>query len=290
MRNRTKTRVLPDLPNIINISMALNTIGSTGSFPKWQIDVSNNAIKTMLTYIIGKNTANISIERDYNYILDHYFPNSNLKRIEKKYKNLIPLKAHIYIIQECENPELYMKEFEDFSLNFLWIGDSTSKGLGIFANHEITLEKKEWTTGALRNFLPFRANGIDFVAIWAKKPYIEEYYIWQSINYDKFTSETIIVGDFNSNAIWNYKHGNRNHSAVVKQLEEKGLKSIYHEYYKELQGNESINTFYQHRHLDKGYHIDYLFCNPEIISSFEIGDMIWLESSDHLPLIFTINS
>ena len=47
-----------------------------------EIDVSNNAIKTMLTYIIGKNTANISIERDYNYILDHYFPNSNLKRIE----------------------------------------------------------------------------------------------------------------------------------------------------------------------------------------------------------------
>ncbi len=66
-------------------------------------------------------------------------------------------------------------------------------------------------------------------AIWAHNPndpdgrYVEQ--VWKAIHYyDKHLTDkpAILVGDFNSNTIWDRKNRAANHSNVVKLLEEKG--------------------------------------------------------------------
>ena len=198
--------------------------------------------------------------------------------------------ADICIIQESENPQKYPHGFFDIFGNYHWIGLNDNKGLLVFSDHGVLLDIKEWNNYGLRHFLPLRVNNsFDLVAVWAGFPYIEEYYIYQQIYKSFYNSDTIIVGDFNSNSIWDKKHKERNHSEVVRQLNSIGLMSAYHISFGEDQGKETQNTFYLHRDINKGYHIDYCFINSERLNSFEIEDKnTWLEYSDHLPIIIDI--
>ena len=112
-----------------------------------------------------------------------------------------------------------------------------------------------------------------------------EYYVYQSINIDKYAENTILIGDFNSNAIWDKKHGKRNHSIVVNELKQINIVSAYHLFNKEEMGKEKQPTFYLYRHIDKPYHIDYCFANPQIIKNFDVlKEYEWLKFSDHLPI------
>lgn len=306
MRNYTKTKRMPSLPNVINIGMPLNFITNSGTFPEWQIRESNKAIEQLLT-ALGATHINVSIERDYNYILDSYFPvnnwkhisNKGKKNIEKivfwnsngafrnKYPAILSMNADVYIIAECENPEYY--SFPDELSNYIWTGNNKSRGLTVFARPDVILHREYWMTGPLRHFLPFSANGTKILGVWAGKPYIEEYFVYQALNLDRIDKETIIIGDFNSNANWDFKHGDRTHSAVVKQLEAKGLSSVYHYVCNENQGAESRKTYFQYRLADKGYHIDYAFCARNRIEEFEVGNYKeWKDLSDHVPISLTI--
>jgi endonuclease/exonuclease/phosphatase family metal-dependent hydrolase len=72
-------------------------------------------------------------------------------------------------------------------------------------------------------------------------------------------------------------------------LAEAGLCSAYHHIQKEAQGEESIPTFFLHRHADRPYHIDYAFASPERIRHCYIETSAnWLAISDHRPLILEI--
>ena len=170
----------------------------------------------------------------------------------EKFREIQKLNADIYVIQECENPVTTNNpEYNDFAKNYIWVGHSKNKGLGVFANKSITLQNNNWDSYCLKNFLSVRINNkFDLVAVWACKPYIEEYYIYQSIHIDKYNSNTILIGDFNSNQIWDNSYGDRNHSQTVSELNEAGLVSAYHYITGEKQGKEKQNTFYLYRHLD----------------------------------------
>lgn len=64
----------------------------------------------------------------------------------KKIENISDFNADLYIIQECENPiESRHKEYIKWANNYLWIGDTKNKGLGVFAKPEIELQKLDWT-------------------------------------------------------------------------------------------------------------------------------------------------
>lgn len=204
----------------------------------------------------------------------------------KKFSLIQKYDADVYIIQECENPEKYPKEFSQFPTNYVWWGESENKGLCIFAKSDIEMKKNDWPVYCLRHFISVRINNrFDLLGVWASPPYIEEYYIYQSINIDRYNEDTILIGDFNSNSIWDKNHRKRNHSAVVKQLETKNIVSAYHYISGEQAGQETKETFYLHKNKNKGYHIDYCFLNPKNLKSFEIFDSEeWLEYSDHMPI------
>jgi exodeoxyribonuclease III len=130
--------------------------------------------------------------------------------------------------------------------------------------------------------------------IWAKKPYIEQ--VWDAIqHYDNYLSNrhVILIGDFNSNKIWDKKHGEKSHSNVVKHLDEKGIYSCYHCYYKQQQGEEQLPTYFHCNHREKPYHIDYCFVSKDLLyklRAVEVGDYdSWSQHSDHVPLIVNFN-
>ena len=213
-----------------------------------------------------------------------------------KFRNKFPYiateNADIYVIQECENPQKYPQEFSNFLTNYIWFGVKDSKGLCVFAKDDLRLEDNQWPAQNLRHFISVNVeNAFDLVAVWASPPYIEEYYAYQSINIDKYNNKTVIIGDFNSNAIWDKQHGKRSHSQVVSELAEKSIVSAYHHLSGEQPGFETISTFYLYGHKEKPYHIDDCFTNPANIVAFQIlSDEKWLKHSDHKPILLFLKN
>ena len=231
-------------------------------------------------------------------------------RLRNKTKLLDKINADIFIIQECENPASSSNTYREWAGDYLWIGDSKNKGIGVFPKKENVVNKinhdgkfkieciknksTEWTTDSLKLFLPFTINNnISVLSVWTKGSESEVFgYIGQLWKYlqihknDISQSRQVIIGDFNSNTMWDKKDRWWNHSDVVSELKELRIKSLYHHIHKEEQGAESMATFYLYRKKDKPYHIDYAFVSEDLLNSkLDIGDKdLWLEFSDHVPI------
>jgi len=108
---------------------------------------------------------------------------------------------------------------------------------------------------------------------------------------DLVGKKVIIIGDFNSNIIWDKLDRWWNHSDVVRELAAIKIESLYHKFFNEQQGAETRPTFYMHRKTHKPYHIDYAFCSSEFLqnSEIQIGEVNdWIKLSDHMPLIIDL--
>jgi endonuclease/exonuclease/phosphatase family metal-dependent hydrolase len=107
-------------------------------------------------------------------------------------------------------------------------------------------------------------------------------------------NDCIIIGDLNSNKIWDRKHRICNHSDVVRELEEKGIDSLYHKFHNEEQGKESIPTFFLQKNLAKPYHIDHVYGSNQLINSVQqivLGKVEeWLSLSDHMPMYLILKT
>lgn len=216
-------------------------------------------------------------------------------KFREKYTYIEKYHADIYVIQECEDPEQsgspsYMR----FAQNGFWIGDNKNRGLGIFGNPCISLKRNDWETDGLRYFLSVKVNEekhrqFDLLGVWACKPYVRGHVAYQDMHIDKYNERMVIMGDFNSNAIWDRMHGEKCHSQIVDALDRIHLVSAYHYTYNESQGKESQFTFYHYKKLDKGYHIDHCFVNKNILNSYQIlSDNKFLPISDHIPICVDI--
>lgn len=223
----------------------------------------------------------------------------------KKYHLLEQYNADILIIQECEDPSKSTKEYKEWASDYLWIGKSKNKGLGIFANNQNRLKLLEWSdintnykNEQLESFIPCLINNkYTLLGVWTKKAnsevfgYIGQLWKYLQLHKDKLKRDKVIIsGDLNSNAIWDKWDRWWNHSDVVQELEEIEIKSLYHFQTNEKQSEESVATFYLQRKLEKSYHIDFAFLSNDLINEntkLSIEDRnIWLEHSDHIPIVF----
>jgi exonuclease III len=221
----------------------------------------------------------------------------------KKAEFILKHKPDVLIVPECEHPDkLKFKAHTPKPNDMLWFGTNQNKGLGIFSfgnyklrqisnhNPEIKMIVPIAVTGGLFNFTLF--------AVWANNPadpdgqYVEQ--VWKALHYyDKqiTNKRTMLIGDFNSNSIWDRKYRVSNHSNVVKALAEKNIHSSYHLSRKQIQGKEKHPTFYLYRHKDRSYHIDYCFISADMaekLQNVKIGNYdSWKQYSDHVPLIVT---
>jgi exodeoxyribonuclease III len=223
----------------------------------------------------------------------------------KKAEIILTLQPDILIIQECEHPDkLLLNSTSQQPNDFLWFGDNQNKGLGVFSFSKYKFQLLDQYNPDIKIVLPISVVGekVDFTlfAIWANNPldkdnrYIEQ--VWKAINYyDNLLNneKVILAGDFNSNKIWDRKHREGNHSAVVDILLNKNIYSVYHKHLNQLQGKENQPTFYLQRNKNKPYHIDYCFVSTDIYEKFqklEIGTYEnWITYSDHSPLILSFN-
>ncbi len=224
----------------------------------------------------------------------------------KKADLILTYKPDILIVPECEHPDKLL--FPIGTLNptdTLWFGKNQNKGLAIFSYSNFRFTVLDNHNQDLQMIIPIAVTDGQFdfnlFAIWANNPtdrngqYIEQ--IWKAVHHYKdllTDTKTILVGDFNSNTIWDRKHRESNHSNVVKLLEAKGIFSTYHIHHHQTQGTEEHPTLFMYRHKDKPYHIDYCFASKDLlekVSSVEIGDFDeWVKYSDHVPVVVTFDN
>jgi exodeoxyribonuclease III len=219
----------------------------------------------------------------------------------KKACIVLALRPDILVIQECEHPDkLKFAGGTPKPTDHYWYSDGGKKGIGLFSYSVYRFELLTNFNPEFRFVIPFRVTGqgrtFTFFAIWAmnNKERREARYIgqiWFAINYyrDLLGDSTILIGDFNSNMIWDYKDRVGSHSDVVNQLAHKGIYSVYHKHFAVDQGTEKHPTFFLQRNRNKPYHIDYCFTSTDILGSLtkvEIGEYDnWTMHSDHSPLI-----
>lgn len=199
------------------------------------------------------------------------------------------LKADILVVPECP-------AFPKPLPRHLWTGASPRKGLAVIASDGYSLRRA--TRRTLPEFvLPLMVEGpVSFLllAVWMKgkgpdryvrglnraiescKPLIKKY-------------PTVVLGDFNSNAIWDHEHPTGlNHSSLVARLGDLELESAYHSSRKEPHGEEKEPTFYFYRRKSIPYHLDYCFIpRPWLPKLREVGIGSWKDwrkESDHTPV------
>lgn len=227
------------------------------------------------------------------------------------------LNADVLIVQECEDPARSTKAYEDWAGCYLWVGTNKNKGIGVFPKNGSVVEKLNWsgnfsinglktastsiswTTKELQLFLPFRLNEqLNVLGCWTKGGdsqifgYMGQFWKYLQIHREQLHQQnTIIVGDFNSNATWDKEDRWWSHTDTINELKAIGIESMYHFQTGERQGQELQPTFYLHRKKSKPYHIDFVFLSNDLLpkGKIDIGDAShWLEHSDHLPISLDI--
>ncbi|MEV5024778.1 hypothetical protein [Paenibacillus sp. LPE1-1-1.1] len=213
----------------------------------------------------------------------------------KKSDYLMDYDADIKVIQECSKDSLMESH--------IWFGDSPLKGIGIGFKHGINFNLASCYTQSYKWIIPIevQTNEYDFIliAVWLKRdkkyayvgPFIQAMKYYLPILSGK---KLVIIGDFNSNSIWDQKYINKgNHSEMINLLNQNEISSLYHTYFNEKYGKETKFTYYHKRNPSSGFHLDYCFISNDLlnrIGNFDVGKRSdWIDKSDHVPLIITLN-
>ena len=210
----------------------------------------------------------------------------------------------VVVAPESESPDYLAKCDKGVPCeNHIWDGENASRGLSIFTfngyqayvpdfyNREFKLVLPVVVYNSVRCFL--------LIAVWTKfVGQARNSYVAQAYNamcfYDKyFTGNTVIIGDFNSNSIWDEKNPNRvKHEALVNKLAGDDFSSVYHQMRREAQGHETQPTLFFRRQKSRAYHIDYAFMHRSLfgnLNDFRVGRHDdWSGESDHMPLFLNI--
>lgn len=221
----------------------------------------------------------------------------------KKAAFILTQHPDIVVVPECENPErLKFPDGMPLPTAVLWYGENPNKGLGVFSYGHYKFKLMDCHNPAFKNILPIAVTGgkVNFTlfAVWANNPkdkdgaYVTQ--VWKALrHYEALLSRSkvILIGDFNSNTIWDRPRREGNHSTVVEKLGANKIFSAYHVFHKQVQGKESHPTQFMYRHEDKPYHLDYCFASSYFIkrmTDVTIGAyQDWKEHSDHKPVIVT---
>lgn len=217
----------------------------------------------------------------------------------KKNAEILNLKPDILIIPECENEKrLQFGKLTPVPNDFLWFRENENKGIGVFSYSDYNFSLIEYST-KFKYVIPIEvkgANNFNLFAVWAmdnKDKWSERYIaqVWLAINHYEglLDNSSLLIGDFNSNQIWDSFSRLASHTDVVAYLHARSIHSLYHRKYLHKQGEEKHPTLYLHRKQEKPYYIDFCFASENLlINGFDIsvGEFEdWISLSDHVPLI-----
>ena len=219
----------------------------------------------------------------------------------KKYEKIIQSKPDLLVLQECENEERLQKCLSQFEYNELvWYGGNPNKGVAVISFNDVHIELKDNFNTKFEFIVPLslkiKGREINLFAIWAmphksirKLSYVGQTLGAMSYYSELLSEESILIGDFNSNSIWDKKKKSGTHSELVQLLNDKEITSLYHEQKKVRHGEEPDPTLYLLKKEHKPYHLDYCFASKSLASKqteITIGKLEdWIKLSDHMPLI-----
>lgn len=162
-------------------------------------------------------------------------------------------------------PEVSRRDISETEAPFkAWVGSNPHKGLGVigFARRSYVLHEAD---GLLPWHIPFTVDGMNIIGLWA---HVRD----KDLKYVRVTHEVVdqhaaflesgpslLVGDFNSNTVWDSAHPGRNHSMLVDKLHGLGLHSVHHNTERLAHGAETTKTYFHTKKLHFGHHIDYAF-------------------------------
>lgn len=213
------------------------------------------------------------------------------RHICQKVQLLAALGADIAVIQECAKPAAE-------SDTCPWFGDNPLQGITVQTARPFRLRRLPELAGVPKFVVPVSVSGpvaFTMLAVWSKNNESDRYVegVVKAVQMYRglfAASPTILIGDLNSNCIWDSTHPrDRNHSALVALLDGLGLVSAYHAFHGEAHGRETRPTYYFQWNAQRTYHIDYCFIPvawAKELRRVEIGDYEeWKQHSDHRPLL-----
>ena len=208
----------------------------------------------------------------------------------KKIAAAAELRPDILVMQECAQLDLPADRY-------YWHGEYVKQGVSVQTFGDYRLTPLPQRPDVPPFVLPIQIEGPQqmlLFAVWTKatrgQQYIRGLNTAIEIYRDLFANQpTVVIGDYNSNAIWDKDHPKeRNHSALVGRLEALGLVSTYHAHYGEAHGAETRPTYFQYRRATDPFHIDYCLAPKAWVPrlrSVEVGSHgDWFDLSDHVPL------
>ena len=229
----------------------------------------------------------------------------------KKVEPILQYRPDILVVPECEPLEkLKMDEWSvtptsaqylPVQKNIAGVTAAGKKGLAVFSFGQYHLQILRSYSDAFEIIMPLRVTGVteslNLFAVWTldtlQGHYVE--HAWKAVEHYKrsiLRERTILIGDFNSNIIFDRKGRESSHGNMVARLARKGIASVYHHHFGQRQGLEADPTFYLYRHEDKPYHLDHCFVSADLLQkliSVEVGKFAdWREYSDHVPMMVTL--
>jgi hypothetical protein len=185
----------------------------------------------------------------------------------------------------------------------LWIGENGKKGIAIIPSLTTTLVQiMDIPALPSQVILAHVTGSISFLllAVWTQKKdeYVEGLHRALDLCEKRMASyPTVIMGDFNSNAIWDHERKRKDrgvsHTDLVRRLDDLGLVSAYHVHFAEKQGQETLPTYYHCKKKQKKWpsHIDYCFLPKTwAVTDVTVGTFEeWRAFSDHMPLVVTVD-
>jgi hypothetical protein len=221
---------------------------------------------------------------------------------DEKWQALTALRADIAVLPECADPKRpEMKKLVEATRCRTWFGSDETMGLGVvsFGRYEFTPLPRTPDEHADILAVKVVAPCAEFIlmGVWTRKQprkYVENLHDVLDRHESLLRShDVVLAGDFNSNTIWDKKHGRRSHSRLVERLDALGLVSAYHSSRREAHGSEKEMTFYMRRNINQPYHIDYVFL-PRAwlprLRTCSVGEAAtWLRVSDHSALVVEVD-
>lgn len=222
----------------------------------------------------------------------------------KKAEFILKEQPDILIVPECENQErLIFGNITRKPNDIFWYGKNPNKGIGIFSYGDFKIKLLDIHNPDFKYVLPLSIYdekiNLTVFAIWSQKPEKHDCYteqVWNAVHFYSNlldNNNVILIGDFNSNSVWDKPNRVYNHSNLVDYLKRKNIFSTYHHFHNQFQGHEKDHTLFMHRNIDKPYHIDYCFASLNLIKRLKdvkVGSYErWSKYSDHKPVSVTLD-
>lgn len=229
---------------------------------------------------------------------------------KKKQHFFSQIDPDIAVIQECSKKSISSLACDGYDAE--WVCGNPKIGMALFFKKGWTVRRLENTANDIEWVVPFEVTGPEnftpknftLIAVWAcevkgnkRDSYVGQIHrALESPHAAWFKPPAVMMGDFNSNARFDKKRHDRNHTAMVAELARRGMESAYHSLNEEEHGSEKIPTFYLHKDMalkEKRFHFDYIFIPKDWRSrtAITLGTYPeWRECSDHCPVTVDVSA